>query len=245
MVPRSRPVRPWILAHPTVRPTSAPPRQSVVPFVRHPHCTGNGIRCVGKYLADAGKVEGDTLTVETADGIKTLIVHREGSRTTQVSVDMGAPRLAREEIPMLGPPGQVVDERIDHAAGTHAITAVSMGNPHVVIFVEDTAQAAVEQIGPALECHDHFPERTNVHFVEILSKGEIRQRSWERGSGETRACGTGACACVVAGVLTGRTSRSCLVHLPGGDLAIEWQKTASVQMTGPAVEVFRGVYAPR
>jgi diaminopimelate epimerase len=153
---------------------------------------------------------------------------------------MGVPRLRRQDIPMLGEGERVLGEKLTAGDGEFAVTCVSMGNPHCVIYVDDVEKFPVTHYGPLLEHHPQFPERTNVEWIEWISRREIRQRTWERGSGETLACGTGACAAAVASVLNGKTDRAVTVHLRGGDLEIEWADDDHVYMTGPAVEVFRG-----
>ena len=204
---------------------------------------GNGIRCVAKYAYERGLVgRRPHLTAETGAGLLGLDLEVDGGEVRSVAVDMGMPRLERSEIPMLGPPGRVVDEEIRAGDRTFRITAVSMGNPHAVTFVDDAAAFPVERYGPLLENHPSFPRRTNVEFVQVLSRGEVVQRTWERGAGETWACGTGASAVCVAGVLTGRTDRALLVHLRGGDLRLEWREGGSVRKTGPATIVFEGAW---
>lgn len=207
---------------------------------------GNGIRCVAKYAYDHGLTRKTDISVETGNGILTLhLFVNNGGRVERVRVAMGRPRLTRAEIPMIGPAGeQVVNVPVDIAGWRLELTCVSMGNPHAVIYVEDVEQFPVTQVGPLIEHHAWFPKRTNVEFVQILSPGEVIQRTWERGAGETLACGTGAAAVTVAGVLTGRTERSITNHLRGGDLLMEWRADGEVLMTGPAVEVFSGIYAP-
>jgi diaminopimelate epimerase len=205
---------------------------------------GNGIRCVAKFAYERGLApKKPRLTAETGAGVLALDLAVKDGEVESVTVDMGRPRLERAEIPMKGPPGRVVDEEIRAGDRAFRVTAVSMGNPHCVTFVDDVAKLPVERYGPILETHPSFPRRTNVEFVEVRSRGEVVQRTWERGAGETWACGTGACAVVVASVLNGRTDRSVLVHLRGGDLRIEWKAEAeggSVRKTGPAVTVFDG-----
>lgn len=207
---------------------------------------GNGIRCVAKYAYDHGLTRKTDISVETGNGILALhLFVNDGGRVDRVRVAMGRPRLIRAEIPMIGPPGeQVLNVPVDIAGRRLELTCVSMGNPHAVIYVEDVEQFPVTQVGPLIEHHAWFPRRTNVEFVQILSPGEVIQRTWERGAGETLACGTGAAAVTVAGVLTGRTEPSITNHLRGGDLLMEWLEAGEVLMTGPAVEVFSGVYAP-
>jgi diaminopimelate epimerase len=203
---------------------------------------GNGIRCFSKYVYDRGMIREKELSVETGAGIKNLTLFTEGDKVSKVRVDMGEPRLERADIPMKGAPGRVIDEPITLKDGTVLrITALSVGNPHAVIFVDDTKNFPVGVYGPELENSPLFPRRTNVEFVTVLSGGEVIQRTWERGSGETLACGTGATAVCAAGFLTGKTGRNITSHLSGGDLELEWdEKTGHVFMTGPAVEVFTG-----
>lgn len=208
---------------------------------------GNGVRCVAKYAYDHGLVNKEIITVETGAGILTLqLFLNEAGRVEKVRVNMGLPRLTRAEIPMTGDPqGQVVNEPLTILEQTFAITCVSMGNPHCVIFVDDVENFPVEKYGPLIEHHPCFPRRTNVEFVEVRSRSEVRQRTWERGAGETLACGTGASAVIVAGVLTGRTERMITNLLSGGELEMEWSENGEIFMTGPAVEVFSGEYQPR
>lgn len=203
---------------------------------------GNGIRCVARYLHDEGLVGANPLTVETGAGVLTLALRIEAGRVAAVRVDMGPPRLERAEIPMRGAPGRVIQEVFELEDRVVRLTAVSMGNPHAVIFVPDVDAAPVTSLGPLIETHPAFPRRTNVEFVQVLSRGEVRQRTWERGAGETLACGTGASAVCVAGVLAGLTDGRILNHLRGGDLVLEWAPGGNVFMEGPAREVFRGVW---
>ncbi len=202
---------------------------------------GNGIRCVAKYAYDHGIVSKQEITAETGAGILTLQLFTNSDKVEKVRVNMGTPRLSRAEIPMNGEGSlQVVNEPLNILHSTFNITCVSMGNPHCVIFVDDVAGFPVEKYGPLIENHELFPRRTNVEFVQVISRSEVRQRTWERGAGETLACGTGASAVAVAGVLNGLTGRKILNHLSGGDLELEWQENGPVFMTGPAVEVFTG-----
>ena len=204
---------------------------------------GNGVRCVAKYIHDHGIARKERVTVETGRGVLTLDLEVERGTARRVRVDMGTPILRAGEIPTTLPGDPPVDVPLTIEGRDLRLTAVSMGNPHVVAFVEDVARFPVETLGPILERHPAFPRRVNVHFVEVLGPAEARMRTWERGSGITLACGTGACAVCVAGVLTGRTARRLLTHLPGGDLELEWpDDDASVFMTGPATEVFSGVW---
>jgi diaminopimelate epimerase len=203
---------------------------------------GNGIRCVAKYAYDHGIVAKKEITAETGAGILTLqLFTNSHNLVDKVRVNMGEPRLTRTEIPMTGDGVlRVIDEPLNILHSTFRITCVSMGNPHCVIFVDDVEKFPVDKYGPLIENHELFPRRTNVEFVQIISRNEVRQRTWERGAGETLACGTGASAVTVAGVLNGLTERSIVNHLSGGDLEMEWPDDGPVYMTGPAVEVFSG-----
>jgi diaminopimelate epimerase len=204
---------------------------------------GNGIRCVAKYAYDHGLVSKTEITAETGAGVLTLqLFTASDGKVDRVRVNMGRPRLTRTEIPMLGDPqeGQVVSLPLNILHDTFNITCVSMGNPHCVIFVDNLDQFQVEKYGPLIENHHMFPRRTNVEFVQIISRTEVRQRTWERGAGETLACGTGASAVCVAGALNGLTERKILNHLSGGDLELEWADDGHLYMTGPATEVFSG-----
>jgi diaminopimelate epimerase len=207
---------------------------------------GNGIRCVAKYAYDHGIVAKKEITAETGAGILTLQLFTAADGTVdRVRVNMGKPRLTKAEIPMLGEPAdaRTVNEPLNILHTVFHVTTVSMGNPHCVIFVEDVATFQVEKYGPLIENHDLFPRRTNVEFVQVISPTEVRQRTWERGAGETLACGTGASAVCVAGVLNGLTEKRILNHLSGGDLELEWADDGFLYMTGPAVEVFSGEIA--
>jgi diaminopimelate epimerase len=277
---------------------------------------GNGIRCFGKYLFDAGLVGESAVSVATTKGLQQIEIQANGAlpgaHEIMVRVDMGAPHLLRSQIPMLALPpltrattsnggstnsgstnggssggsvqggsvnggsnggathgtgglvnsgaafgealsgsvadAQVVDQPLQVGDAVYNITAVSMGNPHVVIFVDDVESVALKEIGLQIEHHEAFPERTNVHFVQVLGPGKLWMRTWERGAGDTLACGTGACAVVVASALNGRLNsneRRALVHLPGGDLDIEWATNNHVYMTGPATSVFEAEFDPK
>ncbi|GAB4298642.1 MAG: diaminopimelate epimerase [Desulfuromonadia bacterium] len=204
---------------------------------------GNGLRCVAKYLYDHGISRKDRLTIETGAGLLTVDLEIGSTdRVERVRVDMGIPRLSRREIPMLGDPpdGMAVSLPLVVGDREFRVTAISMGNPHCVIFVDDVDLFPVETYGSLIENHPLFPRRTNVEFVQIISPSEVRQRTWERGAGETLACGTGASAVCVAGVLNGVTDRRIVNHLRGGDLELEWKSVGNLYMTGPATEVFRG-----
>ena len=208
---------------------------------------GNGIRCVAKYAFDHGLVRKQKMVIETGAGsLPVQLYLGAGDLVEKVRVNMGSPRLQRGEIPMTGPENErAVDIGIAVAGQTLAATCVSMGNPHCVIYVDDVEHFPVADIGPYIENHDLFPQRINVEFVEVISPTEVRQRTWERGAGETLACVTGASAVTVAGVLTGRTERKIVNHLLGGDLELEWREDGEVTMIGPASEVFSGEYEPR
>lgn len=208
---------------------------------------GNGVRCVAKYAHDHGLVDRLQITVETGNGVLPLqLFAGDSGLIERVQVNMGPPKLTRAELPMTGAPQEPMTAIPLSLDGQDIeVTCVSMGNPHCVIFVEDVATCGLEQIGPQIECHPSFPQRINVEFVQVLSPTEVIQRTWERGAGETLACGTGASAVTVAGVLTGRTERKIVNHLRGGDLQMEWLEEGPVLMTGPAVEVFSGDFDPK
>jgi diaminopimelate epimerase len=208
---------------------------------------GNGLRCVAKYAFDHGLVKSRAITVETGAGLLPVEMFTNvAGRVDRVRVNMGRPRLTRAEIPMTGPADErVLDRELPVLDRTFHISCVSMGNPHCVIYVDEIDTFPVATYGPLIENHELFPRRTNVEFVQVLSPGEVRQRTWERGAGETLACGTGAAAVTVAGILTGRTGNRLLNHLAGGDLELTWDGNGEVFMTGPAVEVFTGVFRPQ
>jgi diaminopimelate epimerase len=201
---------------------------------------GNGVRCVAKYVYDHRLCRKKTLTIETGRGVLTLNLELSGDTVHRVRGDMGEPILEAPRIPTTLPGSPVVNAELPLDGCTLRVTCVSMGNPHCVTYVDRLGDDWVLGIGPRVENDIHFPRRVNAEFVEVISPGEIRMRVWERGSGETLACGTGACAVCVAGVLAGRTQRKILAHLPGGDLELHWGDDNHVYMTGPAVEVFSG-----
>ena len=202
---------------------------------------GNGLRCLAKYLFEQGLVPQDTLSVESGSRVVQVKLQANAGRVEQVRVDMGEPILSAKEIPTTLPCPTVVDYPVRIGRTKIHITAVSMGNPHCVVFVDALTDRLVHELGANLEHHPLFPRRTNVEFVEILSRGCVRQRTWERGTGETLACGSGACAVVVAGVLTGRTARTLDIELLGGELHVEWRESNNhVYLSGPAIEVFSG-----
>jgi diaminopimelate epimerase len=214
---------------------------------------GNGVRCVARFVYDHHIARKEVLTVETGRGVLTLELDVKDGEVKSVRVNMGEPILEPGRIPTTLPGTRVVNYPLLYrsddpkcawfgAAGLDPrLTCVSMGNPHAVIYCKDVARVPLETVGPLLEHHEWFPRRINVHFVQIHRPSEVTMRTWERGSGVTLACGTGACAVVVAGALSGRTGRKLLAHLPGGDLQLEWsERDNRVYMTGPAVEVFSG-----
>jgi len=203
---------------------------------------GNGIRCFAKYAYENKLISKIKLTVETLAGIITPELIFKDEEVSGIKVDMGIPKLKRREIPMIGEDSPtVIDETLKINPGQiFKVTCVSMGNPHCVIFVNDVQSIPVEKIGPKIQNHPLFPEKTNVEFIQILNKQEINFRVWERGVGETLACGTGACAALVAAVLNKKTDREATIHLPGGDLYIQWADDGNIYMTGPAELVFRG-----
>ncbi|UUO08606.1 diaminopimelate epimerase [Blastopirellula sp. J2-11] len=202
---------------------------------------GNGLRCVAKYVFDHDIAKKETLKLETGAGVLTVQIEAENGLARQVRVNMGPPILDGKKIPTIFDCDPVVNQKIEIAGQSFDVTCVSMGNPHCVIFVEKATDELVLKIGPQIERSTYFPARVNVEFVEVVSPTEVRQRTWERGSGETLACGTGASAVCVAGVLTGRTERKILNHLLGGDLQLEWNEADHcVYKTGGATEVFTG-----
>ena len=229
---------------------------------------GNGIRCVAKYVYDYGLTDKTSISVETLGGIKYLELTVEDGMVSLVRVDMGRPKLEAAEVPILceavteecvvdedsvlgggyaedivkiGDCRKVINEPIVVAGMEYRITGVSMGNPHAVVFLEDVEGLEIEKIGPKFENHERFPKRINTEFVRVIDRETIEMRVWERGSGETLACGTGACAAAVASILNGLAERKVTVKLRGGDLLVEWEEeTGKVYMTGPAVTVFEG-----
>lgn len=202
---------------------------------------GNGIRCVGKYVYDYGLTDKTSLSVETLGGIKHLFLEVEDGKVSLVKVDMGSAILEPEKIPVTAEGSRVVDEPLCVDGKTFRMTCVSMGNPHAVIYVDDVQGMDLEKTGPSFENHERFPNRINTEFAHVLDRNTVEMRVWERGSGETLACGTGACAVAVASILNGYTEDQVTVRLLGGDLKIEWDReTNKVYMTGPAEVVFDG-----
>ena len=204
---------------------------------------GNGIRCVAKYAYEHGLSAGNPMRIETGNGILTLDLTVQAHKVLKVRVNMGQPILEASKIPVDIADTRAINYPIEVTSLPMIMTCVSMGNPHAIFFVEDVASVAVERLGPVIEDDPLFPQRTNVHWAQVLGRDEVVMRTWELGTGITLACGTGASAVCVAGVLTGRTDRQITVHLPGGDLQIEWnEKDNCVYMTGPATEVFTGTW---
>ena len=202
---------------------------------------GNGIRCVGKYVYDYGLTDKTQITVDTLAGIKYLDLTVEDGKVSKIRVNMGEPILKPELVPVISPEDPAVDIPIEVKGKKYNMTCVSMGNPHAVIFMDHVKDLDIEVIGPYFENHTCFPKRTNTEFVEILDRNTVNMRVWERGAGETLACGTGACATAVACVLNDKTEDKSTVHLLGGDLQIEWDhETNQIYMTGPATTVFDG-----
>ena len=206
-----------------------------------PEMCGNAIRCVSKFVWERGLVSTTRISVNTLAGPRYPEVILKNGEVEKVRVDMGEPILERSLIPMLGSPGKVVGEELDTTAGRFRITAVSMGNPHCVVFVDEFSSVPVSEWGPVLENHPVFPSRTNVEFAKIEDENTVSMQVWERGAGETLACGTGACATLVASYLNDLTGRRATVRLKGGELIIEWDPDNNhVYMTGEAKEVFTG-----
>lgn len=203
---------------------------------------GNAIRCVAKYVYDRGMTDKTEIAIETLSGVKTIRVFTENGRVTAARVNMGAPILAAREIPTTFDGESVVSQKLTVKETDYAVTCVSMGNPHCVLFVDDVEALDLERLGPKFERHERFPDRINTEFVRTVSPTEFDMRVWERGSGETLACGTGACAAAVASILNGRAERDrdIRVNLRGGQLVIRWHRNGDVYMTGPAEEVFSG-----
>ncbi len=202
---------------------------------------GNGIRCVGKYVYDYGLTKKTEITVETLAGIKNLTLTIKDGKAEMIRVNMGSPILEASKIPVIAGKSPVVKETIKVCGKAYEMTCVSMGNPHAVIFINDVKNLDIQSIGPFFENHSAFPRRVNTEFVEILDRQNVNMRVWERGAGETWACGTGACATAVACILNGLTEEEINVHLLGGDLKIKWDRKENlVYMTGPATTVFDG-----
>lgn len=204
---------------------------------------GNGIRCVAKYVYDFKLTDKDVITVETLSGIKTLKLNVENGKVKTVRVNMGAPILECDKVPVKYDDEKMINKPVKVDGKTFNIICVSMGNPHAVTFINDTDNLEIEKIGPKFENNEIFPDKVNTEFIQIIDKKTVKMRVWERGSGETFACGTGACASVVASVLNRLTENKVTVKLLGGELEIEYnQDENTVYMTGPARVVFTGEY---
>ncbi len=202
---------------------------------------GNGIRCLGKYVYEHGMTAGKEITVETRAGIRRLWLTVEKGEVKQVRVDMGSPILRADQIPIISDRSVVLDEPILVNRMEYRVTGVSMGNPHAVVYVRNVKGTDIRRLGPCFERHGRFPKRINVEFAEIVDQNTVKVRVWERGAGETMACGTGACAVAVAGVLNHLTERQVTIKLTGGDLTVEWRRDNNVvYLTGPAANVFSG-----
>ncbi len=207
---------------------------------------GNGIRCFAKYVYERKMTDKKEFVIETGGGPNRVVLTTDGEdQVVAVRSNMGRPRFDRNEIPMQGPPGQVIEEDLALDDRTVQITCVNVGNPHAVIFVDDATSAPLAEIGPKIENHPKFPQRTNVEFVNVIDRHNIVMRVWERGSGITMACASGACAAALASMITGRVDRRVNVHLVYGALAIEWADDGDVYQEGPATEVFSGVWTAR
>lgn len=205
---------------------------------------GNGLRCVAKYVYERKLTGKMAFSIETLGGIVTVVLHADSRMKVQsVTVDMGTPRLSKKDVPMEGDPdSKTIDELVKVGGKMYRLTAVSIGNPHAVLFVSDADKVPVSEVGPIIECNPLFSERINVGFVHVRSRREIDFRVWERGSGITQACGTGACAAVVAGVLNGYLDLDVTVHLLGGDLEINWTGNSQIYMKGPAEFIMDGEF---
>lgn len=202
---------------------------------------GNGIRCVAKYVYDYGLTDKQQISIETGAGIKYLDLKVEDSKVIEVTVNMGSPITKAKMIPVVSEKDEVIAMPVTIGDRAYEMTCVSMGNPHSVVFVEDTKTVDIEKVGPLFEHHSMFPERTNTEFIHVIDRNTIDMRVWERGSGETLACGTGACASAYACILNGFTEDSVMVRLLGGELKIRYDREKNtIFMTGPAVTVFDG-----
>jgi len=202
---------------------------------------GNGIRCFAKFVYEEGIINKNIIEVETLAGKIIPEIILNNNKVASVRVDMGEPKLERSQIPMFGEEGRVIKEKLVIAEKEFEVTAVSMGNPHCVIFVPNIKEIEIEKWGPLIEKHPVFPRKTNVEFVQVITPSEVVMRVWERGAGITLACGTGACATLTAGVLNNYINRKASIKLLGGELTVEWEENNHLYMTGPAIEVFRGV----
>ncbi len=204
---------------------------------------GNGIRCVAKFVYDKGMTDQQQISIVSAGKIKYLDLEVKDGKVSNVKVNMGEPILRAEDVPVISKMEQSVDEPILVQGKEYRMTCVSMGNPHAIVFMDDVANLEIEKIGPYFENHEVFPNRTNTEFVEVVDRSRVNMRVWERGTGETLACGTGCCATVVACVLNGLTDNKVTVKVLGGEILIEWDRENNlVYMTGPATTVFEGEF---
>jgi len=203
---------------------------------------GNAIRCVGKYVYDNGFTQKTSLSIETRAGVKHLDMMVKNNKVELVKVDMGEPVLSPADIPVISDKPRFISQQVEIGSEVYALTCVSMGNPHAIVYVNDVESFPVDKVGPKLENHFLFPRKINVEFAQVIDRDIVKMRVWERGAGETMACGTGACAVLVASVLNCLTRRKATIKLLGGDLLVEWNEFENhVYMTGPAVKVFDGV----
>ena len=202
---------------------------------------GNGIRCVAKYVYDYGLTDKTSLTIESFGAIKYIDLTVENGKVSLVKVNMGAPILTAKDVPVLSENEQVIDEEIEVEGKNYRMTCVSMGNPHAIVYMDDVKNLDIDKVGPYFENHKRFPERVNTEFVKVIDRNTVEMRVWERGTGETLACGTGCCAIAVSCILNGLTEDKVTVKVLGGELLCEWDREANlVYMTGPAVTVFDG-----
>lgn len=199
---------------------------------------GNGLRCFGKYVRERGLTDSDDFVVQTGGGPNRLQLTRENGKVTHVRSNMGKPKFERADIPMTGPPGNVIEEPLNVDGIEYKVTCVNVGNPHAVLFVDDAAKAPLTELGPKIENHPAFPERTNVEFVSVVDRENIVMRIWERGSGVTMASGSGSCGAALASMITDRVDRKVHVHLVYGQLTVEWAEDDHVYQEGPATEVY-------
>lgn len=204
---------------------------------------GNGIRCVGKFVYDYGLTDQTRISVESFGKIKYLDMTEESGKVTKVRVNMGSPILTADQVPVKSANDQVIDECIEVNGREYKMTCVSMGNPHAIVFVDDVKNLDIEAIGPYFEHHERFPNRTNTEFVKVIDDHTVEMRVWERGTGETLACGTGCCATAVACVINHKTGNHVTVKVLGGEIEIEWDREQNlIYMTGPGAVVFEGDY---
>ena len=203
---------------------------------------GNGIRCFAKYVYERGITDKTEFVIDTLAGPNQVVLTVDGRAVASVRSNMGQPRFQRSEIPMVGPEGRVIEEDLELEDRSVQVTCANVGNPHAVVFVDDATAIPLTEIGPQIENHPRFPERTNVEFVTVRDRKNIVTCTWERGSGVTMACGSGSCAAALASMITDRVDRKVNVHLVYGELAVEWAEDGFVYQEGPATEVFTGVW---